>query len=186
MHLLGLCRIAMYTWKLNMFPSPQTSITINSLISQKTDAISYPAEGTVLNFFFYGNIVRCHSMDCCLIPGSKWWTHNSPPVTICERKSIPIPFIGPVYQQQCAASSGSCVLVSAVMHQPVEKNFEHHSSRIMALTLPSLIPSCTSNSPYMTHWSIQMISSAWCTLPDFKAKPVWSAWFIIQVGIPAF
>lgn len=30
-------------------------------------------------------------MDCCLIPGSKLWNHNSFPVTICGRKSIPIP-----------------------------------------------------------------------------------------------
>ena len=36
-------------------------------------------------------------MDGCLIPGSKWWTHNSSPVTICERKSIPIPLISGQY-----------------------------------------------------------------------------------------
>jgi hypothetical protein len=36
-------------------------------------------------------------MDCCLIPGLNWWTHNSYPVTICERKSIPIPLLSGQY-----------------------------------------------------------------------------------------
>jgi len=46
----GLCRVAMYTWKLNFFPSPQISITIISLIYQKTDAITYPADRAVMHF----------------------------------------------------------------------------------------------------------------------------------------
>lgn len=50
-------------------------------------------QGAVLNFFFHGKIVWCHSMDCHYIPGSKWWFHDLSPVTICERKSIPIPLI---------------------------------------------------------------------------------------------
>lgn len=58
----GLCRVAMYTWKLNFFLSPQISITIISLIYQKTDAISYPADRAVLNFFSYGHIVCCNGL----------------------------------------------------------------------------------------------------------------------------
>ena len=42
-------------------------------------------------------VIQYAAMDCCLIPALNWWTHNSYPVTICERKSIPIPLLSGQY-----------------------------------------------------------------------------------------
>ena len=47
-------------------------------------AMSFPAEGRVLNFLGGGDEACLHCIDSTLLSGSKWWTHVSSPGTICR------------------------------------------------------------------------------------------------------
>jgi len=47
-------------------------------------AMSFPADGRVLNFIGAGDEACLHCIDSTLLSGSQWWTHVSSPVIICR------------------------------------------------------------------------------------------------------
>ena len=58
-----------------VLPFWRKSIKMIPRVSQKTDAITLPADGTVFAFFGADSPGPVHYFDCCFVSGVKWWTH---------------------------------------------------------------------------------------------------------------
>jgi hypothetical protein len=82
-------RVWVYRSELMVWPCGMLSTKITPSASQKPVAMTFPSEGIALNYFFRGEDSLCHSTDCFLVCGSKWWIHVSSPMTICDKKLSP-------------------------------------------------------------------------------------------------
>jgi len=56
--------------------------------SQKAVAIFFPADGTILNFFFLEDCVWCHWVTCYLDLGVSWWAQVLSSMTVYKRKQL--------------------------------------------------------------------------------------------------
>jgi len=64
------------------FTSKSTSMCL--LATQKTAPVTESAEGTVPALFFW-DVVRCHSILCHFVSGTKWWNQLLSSVMMLNR-----------------------------------------------------------------------------------------------------
>jgi hypothetical protein len=81
-------RVWMNRSELMVWPHGIMSTKITPPASQKTVAMTFPAEGATLNFFLRGEVGWCPSIDCLLVSGSKWWIRVSSPSDDLWQKSF--------------------------------------------------------------------------------------------------
>jgi hypothetical protein len=98
----------------------------------------FPVDSTLLNLFFIGNVMWCHSNNFHLDSCSKWSKQSPSPVTICSRKASPptsywckrsimMIFLAPLY-------------ASLSIHGTQQaQNLELPSSSITVITMPLLV-----------------------------------------------
>jgi len=71
-----------YRGELIVTPFGKNSTSNTPSLSQKTVAMTLPAERVTLNFLGLGEVEWQHSFDCCFVSGMKWCAHDSSPVTM--------------------------------------------------------------------------------------------------------
>lgn len=145
--LSSLCTVATYTSELMVVPFSIMSTRITPFMYQKTVAINFPAEGTVL-MFFHGEFMWCHSMDCCCL-----WLKVVNPCFITSHNSckevILMSHFVPATKKQCPCpSSRICVLISAVTEQTMNTllsnpGFELSHSHFLHWFRAAAISPCT-------------------------------------------
>lgn len=105
-----------------VYPGSKRSAKIHPSPSQKTVAITFAAEDTVLAFVCDGEYIWYHSMLCCFASGSKWWNQFSSAVSIAITKSfLSLEYLRRGYRKRLFCA-GLCGLVST-SKEPNEQSF---------------------------------------------------------------
>jgi len=132
---------------------------------QKTVAVIFPDDYTLLNFFFFlGEVVCCHSIDCHLDLCWEWWTQVSSVMTV---------LMGSHHLQYYTNSkiNYGCFpcLVFICQRLWLAQTLEEPSSSVSAITLRLLIDRSEHNSSVVVQNSSPIISSTYWILFSITA-----------------